>query len=292
MTGFTAKDVPDQTDKTVFITGANTGLGFEAAKVLAGKNARVLIGCRSMDKAKQAKKSLLAEHPGADIDIVQIDLGNLASVEQAAATVAEEDRLDLLINNAGIMIPMERRTEDGFEAHLGINHLGHFLFTQLLLPSLLAARSARVVALSSAAMGMATLTPALTDLNWEARRFSGFRSYGDSKLMNLMFARELNRRYSDQGLVANALHPGVIATELARDQSFFFMALGVFAIPFMKSVPCGAATSVYVATSADYERRGGLYFSHCAEKKPDHKLALNDDACAQLWDTSLSLVGL
>jgi NAD(P)-dependent dehydrogenase (short-subunit alcohol dehydrogenase family) len=110
------------------------------------------------------------------------------------------------LDKAGIMIPMERRTADGFEAHFGINHLAHFLFTNLLLDSLRAAGRARVVVLSSAAMGMATLTPALEDLNWEQRKFNGFRSYGDSKLMNLMFAREFNRRHGKSGIVANALH--------------------------------------------------------------------------------------
>ncbi len=141
-------------------------------------------------------------------------------------------------------------------------------------------------------MGMATLTPALQDLNWERRKFSGFRSYGDSKLMNLMFARELNRRCGKNGIVANALHPGVIATELARDQSLPFMALGIFMLPFMKSVPCGAATTVYVATSPEYQMRGGLYFSDCREKKPDNKLALDDKVCGAVWQRSCELTGL
>ena len=190
------------------------------------------------------------------------------------------------------MIPMERRTEDGFEAHLGINHLAHFLFTNLIVETLQAAGGARVVVLSSSAMGMATLTPALEDLNWTQRKFNGFRSYGDSKLMNLMFARELNRRQAQHGIVANALHPGVIATELARDQSVPFMLLGIFALPFMKSVPQGAATSVFVATSPDYQQRGGLFFSDCREKKPLHKLALNDAVDGALWQRSCELIGL
>ncbi len=141
------------------------------------------------------------------------------------------------------MIPMERRTEDGFEAHLGINHLAHFLFTNLVLDTLRAAGRARVVIVSSLAMSGATLTPALHDLNWEQRKFRGFASYGDSKLMNLMFARELHRRYARDGIVANGLHPGIIPTELARDQKLPGMMLGLLAIPFMKSVPRGAATT-------------------------------------------------
>jgi len=139
---------------------------------------------------------------------------------------------------------------------------------------------------------MASLTAEFKDLNWQQRKFSGMKSYGDAKLMNYMFARELDRRYRQQGIVANALHPGVIATELARDQSLLFMALGIFALPFMKSVARGAASSVLLATSPDYAGRGGLYLVNGAECKPPHKLAANDQACEKLWQISLQLTGL
>jgi NAD(P)-dependent dehydrogenase (short-subunit alcohol dehydrogenase family) len=136
------------------------------------------------------------------------------------------------------------------------------------------------------------LTPALEDLNWTQRKFNGFRSYGDSKLMNLMFARELTHRYGNSGIVANALHPGVVATELARDQSLPFMLLGIFALPFMKSVARGAATTLYVATSPEYQMRGGLYFGDCRQKKPENKLALDDNVCRAVWERSCELTGL
>ena len=126
MKGFTAKHVLDQTGKTVFITGANTGLGFEAAKVLAENNARVIIGCRSKDKAEGARDEILAKHNRADVAIVAIDLADLESVGEAAAVIAEEERLDILINNAGIMVPPFELTQDGFESQLGVNHLGPF----------------------------------------------------------------------------------------------------------------------------------------------------------------------
>ena len=190
------------------------------------------------------------------------------------------------------MIPHERRTVQGFEAHFGINHLGHFLFTHQLLGPLRASGKARVVVVSSAAMAGASLNAELVDLNWERRKFSGLRSYGDSKLMNLMFARELHRRYSAEGICANALHPGVIATELARDQSLPFMLLGLFALPMMKPVAQGAATSVMLATRPDFETGGGGYFAHCREKKPDHTLALDNEVCNRLWDISAGYVGL
>ena len=287
----------DLAGKNALVTGANTGLGLETARVLALRGAHVTLACRNLDKAQRAARSLVDAAAGridaSQLELLQLDLNSLASTRRSAGEFNSRSRpLHLLINNAGIMIPVERRTEDGFEAHLGINHLAHFLFTNLILEALQAAGGARVVVLSSSAMGMATLTPALEDLNWQQRKFNGFRSYGDSKLMNLMFARELNRRQEQNSIVANALHPGVIATELARDQSLPFMLLGIFALPFMKSVPQGAATSVFVATSPQYARRGGLFFSDCQEKKPLHKLALDNQVSGALWQRSCELTGL
>ena len=296
----TAEQVSEGIDlagRNALVTGANTGIGRETARVLALRGARVTMACRNLEKAREARQFIVDSSAGriqeGQLDLLELDLNCLASTRKSAEEFNSWERpLHLLINNAGIMIPMERRTEDGFEAHMGINHLAHFLFTNLILDSLQAAGRARVVAVASTAMGMATLTPALTDLNWKQRKFSGFRSYGDSKLMNLMFARELNRRYGKSGVVANALHPGLIATELARDQSRAAMALGIFLLPFMKSVPQGAATSLYVATSPEYQLRGGLYFSNCRESKPVHKLALDDRVCGDLWQRSCELTEL
>lgn len=304
MTGYgrraTAEQVSegiDLTGKYALVTGANTGIGKETARVLALRGAHVTMACRNQEKAEQARRQIVdisgGRIPIEQLDLLELDLNALASVRKSAESFNGRGiSLDLLVNNAGIMIPMERRTEDDFEAHLGINHLAHFLFTNLIMESLTKSEGCRVVCVASSAMGMATLTPALEDLNWKRRKHSGFRSYGDSKLMNLMFARELNRRQGKNGVVANALHPGVIATELARDQSLPFMAMGIFMLPFMKSVPRGAATSIYVATNPDYASRGGLFFSDCREKKPAHKLALNDQTCADLWQRSCELTGL
>ena len=279
------------------VTGANTGLGKETARVLALRGARVLMACRDLEKAASAREEILAAHPveidEGQLELHELDLNSLAAVrESAAAFNALERPLHILVNNAGIMIPMERRTEDGFEAHLGINHLAHFLFTRLILDRMLEAGQSRAVILSSAAAAMAGMTPELADLNWEQRKFKGWPAYGDSKLMNHMFARELQRRYGDQGLCANALHPGVIATELARDQNKLGMLLGIVALPFMKSIPQGAATSVFVATAPDYADTGGLFFKDCGESKPPHKLANNDEVCAKVWALSEELVGL
>lgn len=286
----------DLAGKHALVTGANTGLGKETARVLALRGATVTMACRDLEKAEAAKSDIVAGSHGSisdeQLDILKLDMNSLATVRESAENFVGQNRpLHILVNNAGIMIPMERRTEDGFEAHFGINHLAHFLFTNLLLEPLRAADGARIVMVSSAAMMAASLTAQLNDLNWKVRKFSGMKSYGDSKLMNLMFAREFNGRYADQGIVANALHPGVIGTELARDQNPLMMAVGVLAMPFMKSIPQGAATSLYVATAPQYQNTGGLYFSHCNEIKAQHKLALNDSACTDLWHVSESLTG-
>jgi len=269
----------------------------ETARVLALRGAHVTMACRNLEKAELARRSIVnaagSRINESQLDLLELDLNSLAKTRQSAQEFNSRGLpLHLLVNNAGIMIPMERRTEDGFEAHFGINHLAHFLFTNLVRDSLRAAGRARVVVVSSLAMSGATLTPALHDLNWEQRKFRGFASYGDSKLMNLMFARELHRRYAKDGIVANALHPGIIPTKLARDQNLGGMMLGIFALPFMRSVPRGAATSVYVATSPDYGLRGGLYFSDCREQKPPHKLALDDQVSRAVWKRSCELTGL
>ncbi|WP_101757950.1 SDR family oxidoreductase [Oceanicoccus sp. KOV_DT_Chl] len=281
----------DLTGKNALVTGANTGLGLETARVLALRGANVILACRNQEKAELARANIINKGQGAirpeQLDILLLDLNSLARVKDAANAFLSWDRpLHLLINNAGIMIPMERRTEDGFEAHLGINHLGHFLFFNLIVDALIAAKGARVVVVSSGAMAMATLTPELEDLNWQQRKFSGMRSYGDSKLMNLLFAKELTKRFSTEGIVANAVHPGVVATELARDQSLGFMLLGVLALPFAKNVKQGAATSVYVATAPDYADRGGLYFGNCSEWKPSYQLAQDENTASALWQRS------
>ena len=133
---FTAADVPDQSGRTILVTGANTGLGFEASKVLAERGARVLLGCRSDEKAQRAMAEIEAEVPDADLEFVPLDQADLASVRRAAEQVQDEDRLDVLVNNAGIMMPPKEMTADGFESQFGVNHLGTFALTSLLLPKL------------------------------------------------------------------------------------------------------------------------------------------------------------
>jgi NAD(P)-dependent dehydrogenase (short-subunit alcohol dehydrogenase family) len=284
----------DLTGQNAIVTGANTGIGFETARVLALRGAHVIMACRDADKAEAALKRIVASGAASEerLEIGDLDLSSLDSVRGFAAGFEGSGRpLHLLINNAGIMIPMRRETQDGFEAHFGINHLGHFLLTNLLLGPLRAAGGARVVCVSSSAMQFSALTDEFDDLDWKARKWSGMRSYGDSKLMNAMFSVELNERFGGEGIVSNALHPGIIGTELGRDQPWWMNMVGLLMLPVAKSIPQGAATTVLVATSPAYAKRGGLYFGDCQEWK-HRPLAKDAAARARLWEKSEALSGL
>jgi NAD(P)-dependent dehydrogenase (short-subunit alcohol dehydrogenase family) len=303
MAGFnkrsTAEQVTEGIDlsgKQVVITGANTGIGKETARVLALRGAVVTMACRNLHKAEEARDDILAGSDGrikeAQLVILPLDLGSLSSVREAAAKYCERGvPLDILINNAGVWMSDLRLTEDGFESDFGINQLGHFLFSQLLLKPLRAAPSARLVVLSSSAQNFSKLSAELADPNWQQRKYRSAVAYGDSKLMNLMFAREWNRRYGDEGIPANAVHPGVIATELGRDLGGLFKLVGVVALPFMKTVGQGAATSCFVATDPHCGRSGGDFYLDCHSAKM-HKLAKDADACRHLWALSEKMTGL
>jgi len=267
---------------------------------------RGLIAARRAGPLRRTGK-FLRRHPLATVTGVALLLvAGLAGIAWTAAerqsretalrafadAILEHGRpIHLLVNNAGVMLPDRRETRDGFEAHFGINHLGHFLLTVRLLDRIRASAPARIVNLSSEAMHFASLTPELSDLDWKLRRYSGWRSYGDSKLMNLMFTNELNRRLEGCGVRAVALHPGIVMTELARDQSFWMHLVGVLARPFSKAVDRGAATTLYAALRADPYRPGESYLADCAPARCG-KLAGNREAEARLWALSEELTGL
>lgn len=286
----------DLSGRTAIVTGANAGIGRETARVLALRGARVIMACRDLEKARRARKTVVRESAGAlsvdSFELGELDLASLASVRAFAARYAAEGRpLDLLVNNAGVMLPTREVTSDGFEAHFGTNHLGHFLLTNLLLEPLRASGAARVVNVASEAMQMSGLTAKLEDLNWERKKWSGWKAYGSSKLMNLLFARTIQRRYAGQGITSNALHPGIVRTELARSQSGAFVVLGLFLLPWMKKVPAGAATSVYAATAPECATHGGQYLADCAPTRAP-KLAADEDVQDRLWDLSADATGL
>lgn len=215
---WTENNVPDQSGRLAVVTGSNTGLGFDTARVLAARGAQVVLACRDTGKADAAAARIRQLTPGAQVSVQSLDLGSLASVRTAAGELAAaHPRIDLLINNAGVMYPPKQTTADGFELQFGTNHLGHFALTGLLLPNLLDVDGSRVVVVASIAHNIRARID-FDDLQWERRRYDRVASYGQSKLANLMFAFDLQRRLAaaKAKTIAVAAHPGVAATELTR----------------------------------------------------------------------------
>jgi NAD(P)-dependent dehydrogenase (short-subunit alcohol dehydrogenase family) len=255
MSGWTARAVPDQSGRVAVVTGANSGIGYVTARELARAGARVLLACRSEARGAEAGERLVAEVPGAEVEFARLDLGDLASVREFAATYPS-DRLDLLVNNAGVMALPYGTTADGFETQFGTNHLGHFALTGLLLPTLLETPAARVVTVSSTAHALANID--IDDLNSE-RRYRRWVAYARSKTANLLFVHELARRLAAHGsdVVAAAAHPGYAATNLqtagpkmaGRRAAERFMRVGNRF--FAQSADAGALPTLYAATAPD-----------------------------------------
>lgn len=255
MTKWTANDIPDQTGRTAVVTGANTGLGLETAAALAAQGARVVLAVRNLGKGKEAVDRITTATPGADVALQELDLGSLASVREAAAQLrATHDRIDLLINNAGVMYPPKSTTADGFEMQFGTNHLGHFALTGLLLDRLLPVPGSRVVTVSSVGHRIRAAIH-FDDLQWE-RSYSRVGAYGQSKLANLLFTYELQRRLAPHGTtIAVAAHPGVSDTELTRHLPTLMGQLGK---PFFQPAKLGALPTLRAA--ADPAVQGGQYY--------------------------------
>jgi NAD(P)-dependent dehydrogenase (short-subunit alcohol dehydrogenase family) len=217
MAKWTTADIPDQSGRVAVITGANTGLGYETALALAEHGAHVVLAVRNLDKGKDAVARITANSPQADVALQELDLTSLESVRAAAEQLRSDyDRIDLLINNAGVMYTPKSTTKDGFELQFGTNHLGHFAFTGLLLDRLLPVAGSRVVTVSS--VGHRILADIhFDDLQWE-RRYNRVAAYGQAKLSNLLFTYELQRRLAPHGTtIAVAAHPGMSDTELMRN---------------------------------------------------------------------------
>ncbi|MFN2517729.1 MAG: oxidoreductase [Jatrophihabitantaceae bacterium] len=287
MTRWTAADIGDQTGRRFIVTGANSGLGASTARELARAGAFVVLACRNTTKGSAAAASM----PGR-VDVRQLDLADLASVRSFAQGI---EHVDVLVNNAGIMAVPKAKTADGFESQIGTNHLGHFALTGLLLPKI----TDRVVTLSSYAHRVGKIN--IDDLNWERRRYQRWGAYGQSKLANLMFAYELQRRLAATGSPVRSLaaHPGYAATELQSHTESFqdrFMALGNRLMA--QSADMGALPELYAATVKTL--RGGEFIG------PDGRLGINghpkvvgsntaskDGAkAAELWRLSERLTGV
>jgi NAD(P)-dependent dehydrogenase (short-subunit alcohol dehydrogenase family) len=287
MATWSAADIPDLAGRTYVVTGANSGLGACTARELAEHGARVIMACRNVGKAER-----LAADIAGSTEVRALDLADLASVRAFADGV---DGLDVLVNNAGVMALPRGRTRDGFELQFGTNHLGHFALTGLLLPKI----AARVVTVSSGAHRIGRID--LADLNWQHRRYGRWRAYGQSKLANLMFAYELQRRLTaaGSGVLSLAAHPGYASTDLqSHTQSLqdHLMALGNRVIA--QSAAAGALPTLYAATAADVT--GGAFYGPDGPagvrghpRRVGSSRASHDEVVARaLWQCSEELTGV
>jgi NAD(P)-dependent dehydrogenase (short-subunit alcohol dehydrogenase family) len=295
---WTAADVPDQTGRFAIVTGANSGLGFDTAAVLADKGAHVVLAVRNLDKGNEAAERIRSKNPNAVVSLQELDLTSLDSVRKAADQLrADYPRIDLLINNAGVMyVPTRETTKDGFEMQFGTNHLGHFALTGQLLDNLLPVEGSRVVTVSS--VGHRILARIhFDDLQLE-RKYNRVEAYGQSKLSNLLFTYELQRRLAAKGTptMAAAAHPGFADTELMRHMP---SALPDFLWrPFAQPADMGALPTLRAATDPGVQ--GGQYYGPdgIGETRGHPKVVKssaqshNEDIQRRLWTVSEELTGV
>jgi NAD(P)-dependent dehydrogenase (short-subunit alcohol dehydrogenase family) len=314
----TADEVLDGVDlsgRRIVITGTSSGLGLESTRALASKGAAITMLARSVDKNEAAAETVRGLVPGADLETRTIDLTSLDSVRACAEGILEaHDKIDVLINNAGVMVCPYSTNADGFENQLMSNHLGHFLLSVLLTPALIRGAPARVVELSSGAHGMSDFD--FDDPNFERREYNPWTAYGQSKTANALFALEYDRRLRARGVSAFSVHPGVIMTELGRHmteetmqqmQDHVRAQADVSGNPLpdeppemtFKSVEAGAATQCWAATASDLDDQGGKYLADCQVavvggdigESGVEPYAQDSKAAARLWALSEEWVG-
>ncbi|CAB1448113.1 unnamed protein product [Pleuronectes platessa] len=279
--------------KTVLITGANTGIGKETALDMAQRGARVILACRDMTRARIAADEIRQKSGNGNVVVKKLDLSSLQSVRDLAKDIGEsEDHLDILINNAGIMMCPKWKTEDGFEMQFGVNHLGHFLLTNSLLDLLKKSTPSRIVIVSSMAHERGQIH--FDDINLD-KDYNPKKSYGQSKLANVLFGRELAVRLKGTGVTVYSLHPGVIRTELGRHIfPTLSLLVRIIAKPLtmlLKTPWEGAQTTIHCAVDESLADVSGLYYSDCAPRTAAPQ-ALDDATAKKLWDLSASMVGL
>jgi NAD(P)-dependent dehydrogenase (short-subunit alcohol dehydrogenase family) len=288
MTTFTPADIPDMTGRSVILTGANSGIGRAAARALAEAGARVLLAVRDLDKGRAAAATM----PG-ETEVRRLDLASLASVREF--TAAWDGEIDLLVNNAGVMVPPLTRTADGFELQFGTNHLGHFALTNLLLESV----TGRVVTVSSGAHRSGRID--FDDLNWERKPYNAWRAYGQSKLANLLFSAELQRRLTAAGsdVLATAAHPGYAATNLQShsERRSLDLLMAISNRVFAQDEDGGALPTLYAAVADipgdSFAGPRGFMEQRGAPKLVGRSVDAQDiDVARRLWDVSEELTGV
>ncbi|XP_023654776.2 retinol dehydrogenase 12-like isoform X1 [Paramormyrops kingsleyae] len=275
--------------KTVIITGANTGIGKETARDLAKRGARVIMACRDVEKGEVAMDEIMQDSGSKDIVLSKLDLSDTKSIREFAELInKEEKQVDILINNAGIMMCPYSKTIDGFEMQFGVNHLGHFLLTYLLIDLIKKSAPARIINVSSMAHTWGPIR--LDDINHE-KSYDSKKAYGQSKLANILCTRLMAKKLEGTGVTTYALHPGVVQSELWRHLSAPAQ-LGVKMIkPFTKTSVQGAQTSIYCAVAPELEKTTGGYYSDCAPASCS-QAARDDEMAQKLWELSCQMLGI
>ena len=281
------QSAPSMAGKTCLVTGANQGIGKETAIGLAQRGATVVITSRDRARGEAAINEIKQRTGNEDVSLMPVDFASLASIRQFAADfLAAHTQLHVLVNNAGAYNATRTLTADGFETTFGVNHLGYFLTTKLLLDAIKASAPARIVSVSSAAHARATMS--FDDLHGE-RSYGGFGAYGRSKLANVLFTYELARNLEGTGVTANCLHPGVVRTGFGKNNSGivrgFFAVFQTLGQPFLLTPEKGAQTSIYLASSPEVEGVTGKYFAKSREI-PSNAASQDREAASRLWELS------
>jgi NAD(P)-dependent dehydrogenase (short-subunit alcohol dehydrogenase family) len=288
-------DIPDQKGRVAIVTGSSSGIGYETAHVLSNKNATVIIAVRNLQKGNAALDKIKVSCQEADVRLMELDLANLESIRNFATEFKSSySSLDLLINNAGVMMPPYSKTTDGFELQFGTNHLGHFALTGLLMDLIEKTHYSRIVNVSSSSHNYGDLN--FEDLNWKNRSYKKMKAYGDSKIANLYFTYELQKRFEirNMNVIATASHPGWTATELQR-HTVLVRFLNNF---FSQDITMGALPTLYAATGLDVQ--GGDYFGPSGwremkgypKKVESNELSQDRKIAAKLWEVSEALTGI
>ena len=294
---WTTENIPDQKGRVAIVTGSSSGIGYEAARVLANKNATVIVAVRNLEKGIKAADKIRSQNKAASIQVMELDLADLSSVAAfAEAYKKSHSRLDLLINNAGVMIPPYSKTTDGFEMQFGTNHLGHFALTAQLIDMLNKTNGSRVVNVSSSAHRWGNID--FDDLTWEKRKYRAWTAYGDSKIANIYFTRELDRRLKTAGslTISTSAHPGWTATELQRHTDYFGIA-GILNSLFAQDISMGALPTLRAAfdpeAKGEFFRPGGFMkmWGYPVEEDPTN-LSKDMAIAGRLWKVSEELTGV
>jgi NAD(P)-dependent dehydrogenase (short-subunit alcohol dehydrogenase family) len=292
---WTSEDIPSQKDRVIIITGATSGLGKEATKVLTSKGANVVMAVRNTAKAEKVVAELKEENPSAKIDIRLLDLGSLESIKSFAnAFTKDYKQLDVLINNAGVMMCPYSKTQDGFEMQMGTNHFGPFALTGALMPMLKATKNSRIVSTSSIAHKQGDID--FTDINWENRDYKTGKAYGDSKIANLYFSYELARKLENvkDAPMVTAAHPGGTKTDLARHSGIFNFLMKAFFLPVEKGTlsTLRAATDLKAKSGDYYGPAGFMEVRGFPELAKSSAMSHNLENAKKLWDLSEELTGV